>query len=112
MVANQSKFLSLPHPPHYSFHVCFTSQFLQTNFLDAVPGLGNGERTMFLDDVEENTSNSLGLLGLGFELYWRHLRLWLLRRHHSHRRSKHHLSFELYAVSLILVLKILFGNEI
>ena len=59
-------------------------------YLDAFPGVSNGDGTMLLDDIEERSGDRLPLLRRCFNDHGPHLRLRFLRQT-SNRRPKHHL---------------------
>lgn len=56
-------------------------------YLDVVPDVGDGERAVLPDDVEDGAGDGLGLLRRRRELDRRHLRLPLLRRPPCSRRE-------------------------
>lgn len=46
------------------------------NYLYTIPGFGNIERSMLLDDIENGSGDGLCLLGWSFKLNWFHLWFW------------------------------------
>lgn len=87
VVADEAELLLLPHPPHHDLHLPLARQAPQPNVLDVVPDVGDGERAVLPDDVEDGARDGLRLLRRRRELDRRHLRLPLLRRPPRRRRQ-------------------------
>lgn len=89
-----------------------------------IPSLSNGERSVFLNDVEEDSGDGLGVLRWGFKLNGFHLRLPFLRqipyrcpKHDSGKissvlyRFSQKALFPLVVVVLLLLLRQLVGAD-
>lgn len=80
VVADEPELLALPHPPQHDLHLPLARQSHKANILDMVPDVGDGERPVLPDDIEDCARDGLRLLRRRCQLDRRHLWLPLLRR--------------------------------
>lgn len=89
MVADEPELLPLSHPPQHDLHLPLARQTSQPNSLDVLPDVGDGERAVLPDDVEDGAGDGLRLLRRRRQLDRPHLGLPLLA--HPPRRRREHL---------------------
>jgi len=87
VVADEPELLALPHPPQHDLHLPLARQSHKANILDMAPDVGDGERSVLPDDIEDCARDGLRLLRRRCQLDRRHLWLPLLRRPPRCRRE-------------------------